>query len=314
MKTIKIQDLRAILCIAEEKQISAAATRLGSSQANLSRLLASFEEQVGLKIFHRSTRHLSLTEFGETLLPRVTHLLQAHEETINFIDAYKKKPLGHITIAAPSGAIVFLTRHIMPSIAAEHPDISISFVTHQPQPDIDEQGTAMSPDWDILFSLHMPKDENLIARPVASFRTGLFASPEYLAAHSFEDPQDISNHPCILHQLLVLGGNQNMWQYRDNSSGEIKNLIVSGNYICDHSQPAIELAKHGLGLLYAPLYVVVDELEAGALLPCFPGEFQVEQTSNLYLIYRKRDYQPYRVHVIIDAIIKYLNIHSILLK
>lgn len=311
MKTLKINDLIAVQCIVEEGQISAAAVRLGSSQANLSRLLANIEEQMGLKLFHRSTRRVTLTEFGQALLLHINHLLQSHEDTLNFIDAYKKKPFGRITIAAPSGAIVFFTRHIMPSIALEHPDISISFVTYQPQTNSHEHGTEMSPDWDIVFSLYLPKDESLVARQVTNFSIGLFASPEYLELHPFEHPQELSEHPCIL--LQALGGlHQNTWQYRDRDSGEIQNLVVSGSYICDQAQPAIELAKHGLGVLYAPLYAIVDELDSGLLVPCVPGAFHVEMPN--YLIYRKRDYQPYRVHIIIDAIIKYLEMYSTLLK
>lgn len=298
-----------ILCISEEKQISAAATRLGSSQANVSRLLANFEEHVGLKIFHRSTRHLSLTDFGEALLPYIKRLLEAHEETINYIDVYKKKPFGHITIAAPSGAIIFFTKHVMPSITAEHPEISISFVTNQPQLDIYSKGITMSSDWDLLLSLQMPKDDNLIARPIATFGTGLFASAKFLEAHHFEHPQDILEHPCIL--LQHLGGSQNTWHYTDSDSGEIKDISVTGIHVCDQFQPAIELAKQGLGVLYAPRYAVVDEIEAGTLLPCISESFNVKMTS--YLIYRKRDYQPYRVHVIIDSIVKYLSEHPDLL-
>lgn len=311
MKILKINDLMAVRCIAEERQISAAAIRLGSSQANLSRLLAHFEEQLGLKLFHRSTRRVSLTEFGEALLLYIDHLLQSHEDALNFIDAYKKKPFGRITIAAPSGAIVFLTRHIMPSILLEHPDISISFITVQPQPDNYLQGTEMSSDWDILFSLYMPKDESLVARQVTNFSIGLFASPDYLERHPLAHPHELSEHPCILLQAFG-GSQQNTWQYCDPDSGEIKNLVVTGNYICDQAQPAIELAKHGVGVLYAPLYAIIDELDMGLLVPCVPGAFHVEMPN--YLIYRKRDFQPYRVHVIIDSIIKYLGTNSTLLK
>lgn len=310
MKDFKINELRAISCIAEERQISAAATKMGSSQANFSRLLTGFEESIGLKIFHRSTRSLTTTEFGEVLLTRIKNLLESHDDVLDFIEAYKKKPFGHITIAAPAIAIAFFTRHIMPSIATAHPDISISFVTYQLATSLDDVGVVMSPDWDILFSLHQPKDETLVARSVAMFSMGIFASPHYLAKHPIEHPQELTDHSCIL--IEMLGRRENTWQYRDPDRGEVINFVVTGSYVCDQIQPAIELAKNGLGVLYAPLYSVLDELDAGTLVPCLPGLFQVEHPH--YLVYRKRNYQPYRINIIIDSVIKYLEHYTTLLR
>lgn len=310
MKSLKINDLRVIGCIAQERQISAAAAKMGSSQANVSRMLSNFEEQMGLKVFHRSTRSLSTTEFGEILLLRIKHLLQSHDEVIDFIEAYKKRPFGKITIAAPAIAISFFTRHIMPSIAREHPDISISFVTNSSATSINDFGVVMSPDWDIFFSLHQPKDETLVARPVAMFSMGIFASPKYLESNPIEHPQELTSHKCIL--IEMLGRQENNWQYIDPLTGDIVNILVVGDYVCDQIQPAIELARNGLGVLYAPLYSVVDELDAGTLTPCLSGVYHVEYPH--YLIYRKRTYQPHRINVIIDSIINYLDKNTVLLR
>jgi DNA-binding transcriptional LysR family regulator len=89
------------------------------------------------------------------------------------------------------------------------------------------------------------------------------------------------------------------------------NFVVTGNYICDQIQPAIELAKNGLGILYAPFYSIIDELNSGALLPCISGSFQIDHSH--YLVYRKKDHQPHRVKIIIDAIIEYLRENAPLL-
>jgi hypothetical protein len=63
---------------------------MGSSQSNISRLLGNFEDQIGLKIFHRSTRSFCITEFGDELLQHINKLLKTHDELIDFVESYKK--------------------------------------------------------------------------------------------------------------------------------------------------------------------------------------------------------------------------------
>ncbi|MGN5171903.1 LysR family transcriptional regulator [Aeromonas sp. 102P] len=304
MKSFNINNLRVIKRIAQEQNISAAATKMGSSQANFSRILSHFEEQLGLKIFHRSTRSLTKTDFGKVLLHRIDNLLQSHDDIVDFIESYKRNPYGNIKLAAPAIAISFFTRHIMPSIAIEHPDISISFITVNSASLLFNDSCGLMPsDWDIYFSLHQPKDETLVARPVSMFSMGMFASPKYLASHPIEHPQDLISHKCIL--LEILGRQENIWRYRDPLTNDILSILVTGSYTCDQIQPAIELARNGLGVLHAPLYSVMDELDAGALIPCFSGRYHVEHPH--YLIYRKRNYQPHRINVVIDSIINFFD-------
>lgn len=303
MKPLKINELQSIICIAEEGKISSAAERLHSSQANLSRLLSNVESQIGLKIFNRSTRNLSLSEFGEVLLPRIHHALQASDDICNFIDSYKSKPAGHVTIAAPLGALFFLARHVIPIIAALHEDISISLVSYTLK--LDSQDLIMSPEWDLMFSISMPKDENLIARQVSTFTVGLFATKEFLIAHPIKKPHDLTlNYSCIL--LKSLGENYNTWQYIDReNNGEIKSLVVNGKYNCEQTHYAVELARQGLGIVYSPYLLVMNELNSGELVPCLKNEFSIDLKS--YLVYRNRKYQPHRVNVIIDTIIEQIN-------
>lgn len=302
MKSLKINELKSIACIASVGKISTAASMLGTSQANLSRLLSSIETQIGLKIFDRSTRHLSLSDFGEALLPRIQHVLQANEDVSHFIDSYKEKPIGHVTIAAPLGALVFLSRYVMPAIAAQHKDISISLVSYTI--DIDKMDLVMPPEWDLMFSFSMPRDENLIARKIAKFTMGLYASPDFMQENPIKKVNDLSNsYSCIL--LRSLGESYNNWSYTDSETGEVKNIKVNGKYLCDQAHYAVELARQGLGVVYAPLFLVRDDIEKGYLVSCFPNEFNVE--CDAYLLYRNRKYQPHRVNVIIEQVVAQFN-------
>ncbi|MGL4612371.1 MAG: LysR substrate-binding domain-containing protein, partial [Shewanella sp.] len=116
---------------------------------------------------------------------------------------------------------------------------------------------------------------------------------------------ELVNHPCIL--LQTLGSKENTWLYLDKETKDMREVSVTGSYVCDQIQPAIELAKQGLGVLYTPLFTVGPEVDSGALQPCFSEDICIESVR--YLIYRKREYQPYRVQVVIDAIVNFMALH-----
>lgn len=297
MKNLKINELESIACIASVGKISTAATRLGTTQANLSRMLSSIESKLGLKIFNRSTRHLSLSDFGEVLLPRIQHALQANEDICNFIDSYKEKPIGNVTIAAPLGALIFLARYVIPKISDQIQGISVSLVSYTLEND---QDLVMKPDWDIMLSVSMPSDDNLISRQVGTFSMGFYATPEFIAHNTINTVNDVAGSKgCIL--LSVLGRDQNVWSYKDPVTDEIKNIKVQGKYLCDESHYAIELARQGLGIVYTPLFLILEDINSGKLAPCLSSDFNVD--FNAYLLYRNRKFQPHRVNVIIDEIV-----------
>jgi DNA-binding transcriptional LysR family regulator len=95
---IKPRELKIVSVIAATHSIGGAAALLGMAQANVSKYLSDFETRVGLKVFERTTRHLALTQFGESLLPYINSTLEQNEQLINFIADYKHEKRGKVTI------------------------------------------------------------------------------------------------------------------------------------------------------------------------------------------------------------------------
>lgn len=83
---------------------------------------------------------------------------------------------------------------------------------------------------------------------------------------------------------------------------------INGASVCDNILPAIELAKQGLGIVYAPYYSVAAELDAGTLLPCLARERGIDMQA--YLIYRRRGVLPHRVQVTMDSIMESVKLHA----
>lgn len=226
LKDFKMDELRIISAIAETASVSRAAQRLNMPQSNVSRTLTSVERKVGLAIFLRAARELVRTEFGEQFIHASRAVLEQHEQLINLADRYKNTLQGVVTLGAPIGIHQFLGRYILPALRKTLPELQINLVTRNASEREQKYGAIFNSDCDLLISPFKPQNENLIARPFTRFRTGVFASPDYLAQHPIAEPEALVDHECIT--LRMLGGSDNVWTFK-SKNGEPLNLTVKGD-------------------------------------------------------------------------------------
>lgn len=299
---IKPRELKIVSVIAATHSIGDAAALLGMAQANVSKYLADFETRVGLKVFERTTRHLALTQFGESLLPFIDASLEKNEQLINFIADYKHEKRGKVTLYAPSGIVTYLARHVIHEIE-NIGDIRISLKTYNLERNEFFEGVTFPDDCDILITYAQPKDESLVASTLTKYSVTAFATPEYIKKHPINKPDDLINHSCILIDSMIID-DANIWRFRANNSEQVLDYKVSGNYICDNTQTALELARNHLGIVFAPKESLLREIEQGSMVPCFTH--QEEWWLDLVAIFRKRDYQPWRVQFVLDGVLNTL--------
>lgn len=247
---LKPRELKIISVIAATHSIGDAAALLGMAQANVSKYLSDFETRVGLKVFERTTRQLALTQFGEALLPYVDATLDKNSQLINFIADYKHEKRGKVTIYAPTGIVTYLARHVIHKIE-EIGDIRLSLKTYNLDRNEFSDGVTFPDDCDILITYAQPKDENLVASVLTKYSVTAFASKEYLTKHPIKGPEDLINHSCILIDSMLVD-DANIWRFRVHGSEEAQDYKVTGNYICDNTQTALELARNNLGIVFAP--------------------------------------------------------------
>lgn len=96
----------------------------------------------------------------------------------------------------------------------------------------------------------------------------------------------------------------NIWRFNVTGSKEVRDYRVTGNYVCDNTQSALELARNHLGIVFAPDKSVQSDLQDGTLVACFPE--QNEWWLDLVAIFRKREYQPWRVQYVLDEMLREL--------
>jgi len=299
---LKPRELKIISVIAATRSIGDAAALLGMAQANVSKYLSDFETRVGLKVFERTTRQLALTQFGEALLPYVNASLDKNSQLINFIADYKHEKRGKVTIYAPTGIVTYLARHVIHKIE-EPGDIRLSLKTYNLDSNEFAEGVTFPDDCDILLTYAQPKDENLVASVLTKYSVTAFATKEYLEKHPLSSPEELIHHSCILIDSMLVD-DANIWRFRVHGTEEIRDYKVTGNYICDNTQTALELARNNLGIVFAPKESLQKELIQGMLVPCFTH--QEEWWLDLTAIFRKRDYQPWRVQYVLDSVLNCL--------
>jgi len=299
---IKPRELKIISVIAATGSIGDAAALLGMAQANVSKYLADFETRVGLKVFERTTRQLALTQFGEVLLPYINASLDKNNQLINFIADYKHEKSGRVTIYAPTGINTYLARHVI-HLLEEIGDIRICLKTCNPNRNELSEGVTFPDDCDILITYAQPKDESLVAYQLTKYSVTAFATPEYIKKRPINGPDDLIKHSCILLDSILVD-DANIWRFRVHGSDEVRDYKVTGNYICDNTQTALELARNHLGIVFAPKESLKSEIEQGILMPCF--SHQEEWWLDLTAIFRKREYQPWRVQYILDGVLNSL--------
>ena len=297
---IKPQELKIISVIAASENVSHAATILGMAQANVSKYLADVESKMGLKIFERTSRKLSLTRFGESLLPYVNDLLEKENQLNNFISDYKHEKNGRVTIYSPTMITAYLAKNVVNTIK-DIGNITLCLKTFNLERKSFYEGSDFPEDCDILLSCVRPKNESLVANFITKYAVSAYASTQYLAEHPINAPEELEQHSCILLDSMMID-DANIWRFSLAGSQEVRDFRVKGHYVCDNSQSALELARNGLGIVFAPKNSVQADIHAGVLAPCFAEQY--EWWLDLVAIYRKREYQPWRVQFILNEVLE----------
>lgn len=295
----KPRDLKIIAMIAETCSIGQTATALGMAQANVSKYLADFETQIGLKVFDRTTRRLSLTPFGKTFLPHVKAAMENARQLNNFIADYKHEKNGLVTLYAPVGIISWLSNAVIHHIE-EIGNITLKLKTCNLEQEAFYDGVNFPDECDIFITYTRPKDNSLIANRITQYAVTAFASPDYLRQHPITSPDELEHHSCILIESMMID-DANIWKFQSPESNEIIDYKVSGKYICDNTQTALALARQGLGVVFAAEESIKEDIATGKLQRCFPA--RTEWWLDLVAIYRQPEYLPWRVRYILDELL-----------
>ncbi|MBF5090519.1 LysR family transcriptional regulator [Novosphingobium sp. NBM11] len=251
---MKLDGLAAFVATVDETSISAASRRLGLAKSVVSERLAELERALGVTLLQRSTRRLTLTSAGESLLPRARRILRELEEAAAEVDASSGKLAGPLRISAPVG---FGVLHLGPAIARflrDHPDIEMALELDDGFVD------AAAGGFDAVLRHGAIGDGRLIARRLARSRRLLVASPAYLAAHG--TPASLTD--LERHRGVLYANRSGDWRFAVGSAWSVVRpttaLRVNNGLVMR------DAALAGLGLALLPTFFVHAEIRSGALV------------------------------------------------
>lgn len=254
-----LAEMAAFAAIAEARSFTRAAARVGRDATILSRRLASLEQRLGVRLLHRTTRSVSLTEAGAEFLVRVRAILAAVDEAESAASAHAGGgPRGVLRLALPGSFGRMWIGPLLPQFLAEFPDVRVEAEFSNRFVDL------VAENFDVAVRLGALEDSRLVARKVATRRRLLCAAPSYLARRGTPaTPQALLEHSC-----LGFTGFQTFptWEMTD-STGRRVHIDVSGPLVTDDAEVLVEAAVQGVGLMMSTDWLVGRELADGRLVP-----------------------------------------------
>ena len=202
MKRDDLYDLAAFAVVAEQGSFTRAAAELGMSQSALSHAMKSLEERLGVRLLSRTTRSVSTTEAGETLLRSLRPALEEIASGVDAVGALRGKPSGTVRITATKHAVSSVVMPVLPGFLASHPDIRVDMIVDDNLTDI----VAERIDAGIRFGDIVEKDM-IAVRIGPDIRMAVVGSPSYFADHPVpRTPRELSGHRCINYRHIRSGG------------------------------------------------------------------------------------------------------------
>src|SRR6266568_1956600 len=217
MKRDDLYDLAAFAVVAEQGSFTRAAAELGMSQSALSHAMKSLEERLGVRLLSRTTRSVSTTEAGETLLRSLRPALEGIASGVDAVGALRGKPSGTVRITATKHAVSSVVMPVLPGFLASHPNIRVDMMVDDNLTDI----VADRIDAGIRFGDIVQKDM-IAVRIGPDIRMTVVGAPSYFADHPVpRTPRELSGHRCINYRHVRSGGLY-AWDFEDEVAADIE--------------------------------------------------------------------------------------------
>jgi DNA-binding transcriptional LysR family regulator len=284
----RLLQIETFIAVAGHASFSEAARELKVTPAMIGRRIDSLEKRLRVKLLHRSTRHMSLTEDGRQYVQQCKKILADLNRMEAGVIDRRNDISGRLLVTAPAS---FGAKHVAvhaPGFLKKYPHVAISF-------HLTDQLTTLTRDRsDLAIRIGRVTESDCVAIRLASGRRVVSGSPAYFARYGIpQTPDDLARHRCL---AFNMDGERRPWQFIQK--GKTMSVQVDGPLDCNDGNLLHQWTLEGLGLQWRSLWEISDDLVAGRLVTAL-DDF-VSPESGVTAVYPLNRYVPERVRQFIN--------------
>ncbi|EYS80481.1 LysR family transcriptional regulator [Cupriavidus sp. SK-4] len=283
-----LRDLRLFCTVARRASFIAAANETGISPAHVSKRIAMLETMLGAKLFHRTTRRVSVTAEGESAFAWAQKILEDVDGMLEAVGATGGEPRGLLRIAT---SVRLGRRHVAPALSRlrqQHPGLEVWLEL------LDRRVDLIGESFDLDIRVGEVEEPHLIASKIASGSRVLCAAPAYLARRGMpEHPGELPRHDC----LLLRERDQAFGVWRLQGPDGWETVKVTGPMASNHSDVTHQWALEGFGIIMASVWDVAASVRAGELVRVLPDW---QQPADIWAVTSARASASVRMRVCLE--------------
>ncbi|MFK8983954.1 LysR family transcriptional regulator [Acinetobacter seifertii] len=279
--------------VAKRQSFSEVAYRLDLPRSTVTSAIQQLETHYGVRLFHRTTRKVSLTQDGQRILPECQNLLFDYEQLEQLIQTQKQHYRGTLKISMPSRIVHQVIIPELSDFYHRYPDIHLQLNSSDDMTDLIEKGV------DCVVRVGELDSSSLIARLIGHLVMVNCASPHYIEQYGTpEQLEDLSQHKLINYAGAV-GEKQGVFLHQDGT------VMMDSALSVNNTEAYIAAANAGLGIIQLPYYDVQDKIEQGMLVEVLSAYSAPSLPLNI--LYPNRSYIPKRLEVFMSWMGEILN-------
>lgn len=251
--------LRTFREVARRNSFAAAARTLDLAPATVSKYVAELEGRFRLRLFHRSTRHVSLTDAGRLLFENSAMVVDLIDQTHDALAERAARPSGRINLTAPHGLVQTVLMRRLADFLLLYPDVAVNLRLTNRLVDLVEDGI------DIAFRVGPIPENSLIVRRLMQMELVVAATPDYWREHGRPaHPRELLGHRTL---AMAAPGTTPHWQF--NIDGKLLDLPLRASFTSSDASPMVPLALKGVGVIRGSRLLLGDWIALGRLEPLF---------------------------------------------
>jgi DNA-binding transcriptional LysR family regulator len=286
----KFLAIRAFISVVERGGFTAAGEELGMSVSSVTKMIARLEENLSTRLLNRTTRQVTLTDFGREYYGRCQRVLSELDEADEIVRDASGAPKGRLRVLLPNSFGRVTLVPALPEFFERYPEVSLELDFGD-----DMQG-LLTQQYDVVIGKASLDNSRLVTRVLVNVKQIVVASPHYLEAHGRpKTPEDLIDHKCII------GNEGNIWRFQ-GLSGEEFSMPVGGPLTVLNGDALREAAVCGLGLSQGTWFLYRKDLETGRLVSVL-DDYACD-SDPVRVVFRDSKHLARKVRVFLDFLVE----------